>query len=128
MSINKAVVTQASAAIPGVPLYMSMLFVVLQERGLQEGPIEQIARLFRDRLAAGATPQTDEAGRIRVDDLEMREDVQVEVARRWREVTTERLEELADYSGYQRAFEQLFGFSIEGIDYSAPTEVDRPLA
>ena len=128
VSINKAVVTQASAAIPGVPLYMSMLFVVLQERGLQEGPIEQIARLFRDRLAAGATPQTDEAGRIRVDDLEMREDVQVEVARRWREVTTERLEELADYSGYQRAFEQLFGFSIEGIDYSAPTEVDRPLA
>jgi enoyl-[acyl-carrier protein] reductase/trans-2-enoyl-CoA reductase (NAD+) len=128
VSINKAVVTQASAAIPGVPLYMSMLFDVMQARGLHEGPIEQIARLFRDHLAPGAEPATDEAGRIRLDDLEMREDVQTEVARRWAEVTTERLDELSDFAGYQRDFERLFGFSVDGIDYDAPTEVHRSLA
>ena len=128
VSINKAVVTQASAAIPSVPLYMSMLFEVMEERGLHEGAIEQIARLFRDRLAPGVTPSTDEAGRIRLDELEMRADVQVEVARRWRQVTTERLGELADFAGYQRAFEQLFGFAVEGIDYEAPTELHRLLA
>ncbi|MDA1061715.1 MAG: trans-2-enoyl-CoA reductase family protein [Chloroflexi bacterium] len=127
VSVNKAVVTQASAAIPGVPLYIAMLFEVMRERGLHEGPIEQVARLVRDQLASGAAPQTDAAGRIRLDDWEMREDVQAEVARRWREVTTERIEELADFAGYEREFEQLFGFGVEGVDYGAPTELDRPL-
>ena len=128
MSINKAVVTQASAAIPGVPLYMSMLFDVMKAEGTHEGPIEQIARLFRDHLAPGASPSTDAEGRIRLDDLEMRDDVQSEVARRWSEVTTETLDELTDFAGYQRYFEQLFGFSVPGIDYDAPTEIHRPLA
>ena len=128
VSINKAVVTQASAAIPGVPLYVSMLFDVMEERGLHEGAIEQIARLFRDHVAPGATPSTDAAGRIRLDDLEMREDVQAEVARRWQAVTTERLGELTDFADYQRSFEQLFGFAVDGIDYEAPTELHRPLA
>ena len=127
VSINKAVVTQASAAIPGVPLYMSMLFDVMKAQGTHEGPIEQIARLFCDHLAPGMTPATDEEGRIRLDDLEMRDDVQAEVSRRWAEVTTESLGELTDFVGYQRYFEQLFGFSVDGIDYDAPTEIHRAL-
>ncbi len=127
VSINKAVVTQASAAIPGVPLYMSMLFDVMKAQDIHEGPIEQIARLYRDHLAPGMTPSTDEEGRIRLDDLEMRDDVQAEVARRWVEVTTESLAELTDFAGYQRYFEQLFGFSVDGIDYEAPTEIHRTL-
>lgn len=128
VSINKAVVTQASAAIPGVPLYMSILFAVMKERGIHEGPIEQIARLFRDHLAPPASPAADAEGRIRLDDLEMREDVQAEVARRWEAVTTERLGELTDFDGYRRYFGRLFGFGAEGVDYAAPTEVHRTLA
>ena len=128
VSINKAVVTQASAAIPGVPLYISMLFDEMKAQGLHEGPIEQIARLFRDHIGPGATPSTDEDGRIRLDDLEMRADVQAEVAGRWADVTTERLDELADFAGYRRDFEQLFGFTVDGIDYDAPTEIHRTLA
>jgi len=128
VSINKAVVTQASAAIPGVPLYMSMLFDVMKAQDTHEGPIEQIGRMFRDHLGPGLTPTTDDEGRIRLDDLEMRDDVQAEVARRWAEVTTESLAELADFAGYQRYFEQLFGFSVTGIDYEAPTEIHRTLA
>ncbi len=127
VSINKAVVTQASAAIPGVPLYMSMLFDVMKAEGIHEGPIEQIARLYRDHLAPGMAPTTDEEGRIRLDDLEMRDDVQAEVSRRWAEVTTESLGELTDFAGYQRYFEQLFGFSVDGIAYEAPTEIHRTL-
>ena len=128
VSINKAVVTQASAAIPGVPLYMSMLFDVMKAEGTHEGPIEQIARLYRDHLAPGVAPSTDEEGRIRLDDLEMRDEVQSEVSRRWAEVTTESLDDLTDFAGYQRYFEQLFGFSVDGIDYDAPTEIHRTLA
>ena len=128
VSINKAVVTQASAAIPGVPLYMSMLFDVMKARDTHEGPIEQIGRMFRDHLGPGLAPATDDEGRIRLDDLEMRDDVQAEVARRWAEVTTESLDQLADFAGYQRYFEQLFGFSVTGIDYEAPTEIHRTLA
>lgn len=127
VSINKAVVTQASAAIPGVPLYMSMLFDVMKAQDIHEGPIEQIARLYRDHLAPGTAPTTDEEGRIRLDDLEMRDDIQAEVSRRWAEVTTESLGELTDFAGYQRYFEQLFGFSVDGIDYEAPTEIHRTL-
>ena len=127
VSLNKAVVTQASAAIPSVPLYMSLLFKVMKEQGTHEGPLEQIVRLFRDHLAPGATPALDDEGRIRLDDLEMRPEVQAEVQARWDRVTTESLHELSDWAGYQRYFEQLFGFSVDGIDYDAPTEVHREL-
>jgi enoyl-[acyl-carrier protein] reductase/trans-2-enoyl-CoA reductase (NAD+) len=126
VSINKAVVTQASAAIPAVALYMSVAFKLMKERGTHEGPIEQIVRLFRDCLAS-ESPPLDEQGRIRIDDWEMREDVQSEVARIWDAITTETLYELSDYAGYKRDFEQLFGFSVPGIDYDAPTEVHRTL-
>ena len=128
VSVNKAVVTQASAAIPGVPLYISMLFDVMKAQDIHEDPIEQIGRMFRDHIGPGATPSTDEGGRIRLDDLEMRDDVQAEVAHRWAAVTTESLDELADFAGYRRYFEQLFGFSVDGIDYDAPTEIHRSLA
>ncbi len=127
VSINKGVVTQASAAIPGVALYMSVLFDVMKARGTHEGPIEQIVRLFRDHLAPGLTPTTDAERRIRLDDLEMEPEVQAEVARRIDAVTTGTLAELSDYAGWRRYFEQLFGFSVEGVDYDAPTEVHRPL-
>ena len=127
VSINTAMVTQASAAIPGVPLYISILFPVMERSGLQEGPIEQIVRLFRDHIGPGATPALDEAGRIRLDDREMRPQVQAEVEALWERVTTENLDELGDYAGYRRRFHQLFGFDVDGIDYDAPTEIHRQL-
>ena len=128
VSINKGVVTQASAAIPGVALYMSVLFAVMKQRGTHEGPTEQIARLMRDHLGPGATPATDAEGRIRLDDLEMEPEVQAEVARRMAVIDSANLRGLSDYEGWQRHFQQLFGFAVEGVDYAAPTEVHRPLA
>ena len=127
VSINKGIVTQASAAIPGVALYMSVLFAVMKEQGTHEGPIQQIARMMRDHLGPGVTPSTDEEGRIRLDDLEMTPEVQSEVARRMAAIDTDTLGELSDYAGWQRYFQQLFGFGLEGIDYDAPTEVHRLL-
>ena len=127
VSINKAVVTQASAAIPAVALYMSILFKLMKARGTHEGPIEQIVRLYRDHLAPGRTPATDEERRIRLDDLEMQPDVQAEVTQLWEQVSTENLRELSDYAAYRRYFERLFGFSVPGIDYAQPTEVHRNL-
>lgn len=127
VSVNKAVVTQASAAIPGVPLYIGALFKVMKERGLHEGTIEQIVRLYRDHIALDATPATDEVGRIRLDDLEMTPEVQATVDALLERITTENLNELADYESYQREFRQLFGFDVEGIDYDAPTELHREL-
>ena len=128
VSINKGVVTQASAAIPGVALYMSVLFAVMKERGTHEGPIEQIARLMRDHLGPGATPSTDAEGRIRLDDLEMAPEVQAEAARRMAAIDTASLRELSDYAGWQRYFRRLFGFAVDGVDYGAPTEIHRTLA
>ena len=127
VSINKGVVTQASAAIPGVALYFSVLFAVMKAQGTHEGPIEQIARMMRDHLGPGITPATDDEGRIRLDDLEMAPEVQAEVTRRMAAVDDATLAELSDYAGWQRDFQQLFGFAVDGIDYDAPTEVDRPL-
>lgn len=127
VSINKAVVTQASAVIPGVALYMSILFKLMKEAGTHEGPIEQIARLLRDHLAPGRMPATDEEGRIRLDDLEMRPDIQAAVAEAWDRIDSGNLAELSDYAGYRRYFEELFGFGVVGIDYAAPTEVHREL-
>lgn len=111
----KAVVTQASSAIPVVPLYGAVLFKVMKEMGLHEGCIEQIDRLFRTRMALDAP--TDEAGRLRLDDWELSEPVQAEVARRWPQVSTETLAELADLPEYQTQFLRLFGFGVAGVDY-----------
>lgn len=119
VSINKALVTQASSAIPVVPLYISLLYKVMKARGLHEGCIEQAYRLFAERLYGGADPQLDAEGRIRIDDWEMREDVQRAVAELWPKVTTKNLRELSDIEGYRAEFLRLFGFGFPGVDYDA---------
>jgi enoyl-[acyl-carrier protein] reductase/trans-2-enoyl-CoA reductase (NAD+) len=124
VSVNKAVVTQASAAIPVVPLYISLLSKVMREKGVEEYPIEQACRLFADFLAAGSTPVTDDAGRIRLDDREMRVDVQAGVAALWPQVTTENLRTLTNFAQFQRDFRNLFGFEVDGVDYDEPVETD----
>lgn len=116
VSVNKALVTQASSAIPVIPLYISLLYKVMKEKGIHEGCIEQIQRLFQDRLYAETTP-TDDQGRIRVDDWEMRDDVQAEVAALWEKATTETLPTIGDLKGYEKDFFNLFGFMVPGIDY-----------
>jgi enoyl-[acyl-carrier protein] reductase / trans-2-enoyl-CoA reductase (NAD+) len=112
----KAVVTQASAAIPGVPLYGTVLFKVMKQLGLHEGCIEQIDRLFRTRLSRGV--ELDDAQRIRVDDWELSPEVQAEVSRRWPLLSTETLGELADLAEHKSQFLRLFGFGIDGVDYA----------
>jgi enoyl-[acyl-carrier protein] reductase/trans-2-enoyl-CoA reductase (NAD+) len=124
VSVNKAVVTQASAAIPVVPLYLSLLPVVMREKSLDEGPLEQMRRLFTDFLRAGSSPKLDEARRLRLDDREMRSDVQAEVAELWPQVTTENLRAKTDFDGFQREFRGLFGFEVDGVDYEQSTETD----
>ncbi|MBF7091493.1 trans-2-enoyl-CoA reductase family protein [Flavobacterium sp. ALJ2] len=121
VSVNKALVTQASSAIPVIPLYISLLYKIMKAEGLHEGCIEQIQRLFQDRLYTGKPIPTDEKGRIRIDDWEMREDVQEKVAKLWLEATTETLPAIGDLAGYKNDFLNLFGFEFEGVDYKADT-------
>lgn len=121
VSVNKALVTQASSAIPVVPLYISLLYKVMKAAGSHEDTIEQMDRLLRERIYNG-NPQPDEAGRIRVDDWEMTPEVQELVGKRWAEVNTENLPELADFEGYQSSFLRLFGFGLTGVDYTAESD------
>jgi enoyl-[acyl-carrier protein] reductase/trans-2-enoyl-CoA reductase (NAD+) len=116
----KAVVTQASSAIPVVPLYGTLLIKVEDEMGLGEGPIQQIDRLFRDKLQGDLA--LDEAGRIRVDDWELSETMQAELARRWAVLNTENLAALADLPKYREEFLKLFGFGLGGVDYGADVD------
>lgn len=122
VSVNKALVTQASSAIPVVPLYISLLYKVMKAEGTHEDCIEQMDRLFRDRLYGGS-PQPDEAGRIRVDDWEMTPAVQKLVDDRWKIVNTENFAEFGDFEGYQSSFLRLFGFGLAGVDYNADVDV-----
>jgi enoyl-[acyl-carrier protein] reductase / trans-2-enoyl-CoA reductase (NAD+) len=122
VSVNKAVVTQASSAIPVVPLYISLLFKVMKEKGTHEGCIEQIERMFAKQLYNGNKPQLDDKGRIRMDDWEMEPATQKAVMDLWPKVTTENLKEISDYEGYRNEFIKLFGFGLPKIDYEA--EVD----
>lgn len=117
VSINKAVVTRASAVIPAVPLYISLLFSVMKEQNLHEGCIEQMVRLYRNRLYTGSAVPTDSDGRIRLDDFEMRPEIQQEVARRWETVTEETLSELGDMEGFRSDFLRIHGFDVPGINY-----------
>lgn len=119
VSVNKALVTQASSAIPVVPLYISLLYKVMKAEGTHEDCIEQMDRLFRERHT---NPQPDEAGRIRIDDWEMAEPIQSAVAEAWEKVTTHNLSELGDFEGYQSSFLKLFGFGLDGIDYEVDTD------
>jgi enoyl-[acyl-carrier protein] reductase/trans-2-enoyl-CoA reductase (NAD+) len=128
VSVNKALVTQASAAIPVVPLYISALYRVMKEAGTHEGTAEQIARLFRDHLGPGRTPATDAAGRIRIDDLEMAPAVQARVSEMWKTVTSENLMSSIDYAGFKHDFRVLFGFEVPGVNYDEPVETEVPIA
>lgn len=125
VSVLKAVVTQASSAIPIMPLYLALLFKIMKQDGSHEGCIEQIDGLFRDSLY-GEHPKLDDDGRLRADGLEMRPHIQEAVVKAWEEVTTETLHELTDFEGYKAEFLRLFGFGIDGVDYSA--EVDTLVA
>ncbi|CAM3936906.1 enoyl-ACP reductase FabV [Flavobacterium sinopsychrotolerans] len=119
VSVNKALVTQASSAIPVIPLYISLLYRIMKEEGIHEGCIEQIQRLYQERLYTGNEVPVDEKGRIRIDDLEMRPDVQEKVAKLWIEAVTENLSEIGDLEGYRKDFYNLFGFDVAGVDYKA---------
>lgn len=121
VSVNKALVTQASSAIPVVPLYISILYKEMKAKGLHEGCIEQIQRLFADRLYSGDL-QLDENDRIRIDDWEMRDDIQSAVAKSWDTITNDNLADLADFDGYKQEFLKLFGFGIDGVNYDAETD------
>ena len=122
ISINKALVTRASAVIPAVPLYISLLYKVMKEKNLHEGCIQQIYRLYHDFLFADSAPPLDDKGRIRLDDWEMRQDVQKKVAGLWQEVTTENLSQLADIDGLRQEFLRHHGFGMPGVDYGRDVE------
>ncbi|ABM25429.1 MULTISPECIES: enoyl-ACP reductase FabV [Shewanella] len=121
VAVLKSVVTQASSAIPVMPLYIAMVFKKMRQEGLHEGCMEQIYRMFSERLyrTDGAKPETDSDNRLRLDDWELRDDIQQHCRDLWPQVTTENLSELTDYREYKAEFIKLFGFGIEGIDYDA---------
>jgi len=122
ISVNKALVTQASSAIPIVPLYISILYRIMKDKGLHEGCIEQIYRLFADNLYPNGDIKLDEQGRIRIDDYEMRPDVQEQVQKLWQEINESNLETLTDIAGYREDFYHLFGFGFDDIDYDADVD------
>ena len=126
VSVNKALVTQASSAIPVIPLYISLLYKTMKEKGIHEGCIEQIQRLYAQRLYSGNPIPVDEKGRIRIDDWELRDDVQEIVARLWKDATTENLPENGDLVGYRTDFHNLFGFGLPNINYQ--TEANEMVA
>ena len=122
ISVNKALVTQASSAIPVVPLYIAILYKVMKAKGTHEGCIEQMQRLFATQLYNGSKLQFDRAGRVRVDDWEMRPEIQDAISAIWPQVTTENLATLTDIAGYQTEFLKLFGFGLPGVNYDAEVE------
>ena len=123
VSVNKAVVTQASSAIPVVPLYISILYKVMKANGTHEDCIEQMVRLLNDHLY-NDDMKLDDEGRIRVDNLEMASEVQQAVADIWPKISSETLYELSDYKSYQRCFLSLFGFGLDGVDYDEDIEIE----
>jgi len=128
VSVNTALVTQSSSAIPYIPLYFVLLSKAMKKQGIYEGCIEQMYRLFSQRLYTGKTTPVDSQGRIRIDDMEMRADVQAEVGELWKIVSTENVKKIADVDGYNKDFLKLFGFGVEGVDYNADVNPDLPLS
>lgn len=124
ISVNKAVVTQASAAIPVVPLYISILYDIMNAQGINEAPIEQMQRLFSQHLGPGLQPQLDSERYIRLDDRELQEDVTAAVTERWAQINTDNFHELSDYAGFRRRFRNLFGFEVDSVDYEATVETE----
>jgi enoyl-[acyl-carrier protein] reductase / trans-2-enoyl-CoA reductase (NAD+) len=130
VSVNKALVTQSSSAIPFIPLYFVILMKVMKQKGLDEYCIHQMYRLFSDRLYNGrplSQIPVDDKGRVRVDDREMRSDVQEEVRRLWEQVDSGNLPKVADIQGYNDDFLKLFGFGFQGVDYDADVDPEVPL-
>lgn len=125
IAVLKSVVTQASSAIPVMPLYLSMVFKIMKEKGVHETVIEQINRLFRTRLLED-NPETDDTRRLRLDDWELREDIQDQCVALWPQVSTENLYELTDYAYYKLEFLRLFGFGVDGVDYEQEVETEVP--
>lgn len=126
VSVNKALVTQSSAAIPIVPLYISLLYKVMKQKGVHEGCIEQMYRLFADKLTD--TPIVDQQGQIRLDDLEMMPEVQQQVLEAWNQVNSSNVDSLADIDGYWEDFYHMFGFHMDGVDYQEDVDADIPIA
>jgi enoyl-[acyl-carrier protein] reductase/trans-2-enoyl-CoA reductase (NAD+) len=126
VSVLKAVVTQASSAIPTMPLYLSLLFRVMKSKGTHEGCIEQIYGLYKDSLYGGS-PRLDEEGRLRADDKELDEDVQRRVMELWSHVSTDNLHELTDFAGYKSDFFRLFGFGVEQVNYEEDVNPEVPI-
>ncbi|MFV0450400.1 MAG: enoyl-ACP reductase FabV [Vibrio sp.] len=126
VAVLKSVVTQASSAIPVMPLYIAMVFKKMREEGIHEGCMEQIYRMFSQRLYKedGTAPETDEKNRLRLDDWELREDIQKHCSDLWPQITTENLKALTDYELYKEEFLKLFGFGIEGVDYDADVSAE----
>ena len=124
VAVLKSVVTQASSAIPVMPLYIAMVFKKMREQGVHEGCMEQIYRMFSQRLYKedGSAAEVDEKNRLRLDDWELREDIQQHCRELWPQITTENLKELTDYVEYKEEFLKLFGFGVEGVDYEADVE------
>uniref|UniRef100_UPI0040477FDE enoyl-ACP reductase FabV n=1 Tax=Vibrio anguillarum TaxID=55601 RepID=UPI0040477FDE len=126
VAVLKSVVTQASSAIPVMPLYIAMVFKKMREQGVHEGCIEQIYRMFSQRLYKedGSAPEVDEQNRLRLDDWELREDIQKHCRELWPQITTENLKELTDYVEYKEEFLKLFGFGVDGVDYEADVDTE----
>ena len=124
VSVNKALVTQSSSAIPGVNLYITVLYKVMKEAGTHEGCIEQMQRLYGDKFYAVGGPELDEKGLIRMDDWEMKPEIQDKIEEIWPKVETDTIDRYTDYDGYQAEFLKLFGFGVSGVDYEAETDPD----
>ena len=124
ISVNKAVVTQASAAIPVVPLYVSILYDIMNAKGINEAPIGQMRRLFSEHLGPGLQPKLDTERYIRLDDRELQPEVTNAVTERWEQIDTDNFLELSDYAGFRRRFRNLFGFEVEGVDYDEAVETE----
>ncbi|MBW5392321.1 enoyl-ACP reductase FabV [Brachyspira pilosicoli] len=123
ISVNKAVVTRASSVIPTVPLYIGILFKIMKAKGLHEGCIEQMYRLLSDKLYNGGDIPLDSVNRIRLDDWELKKDVQEEVLNAWKILNQDNLKELADMSMFRKDYMNMHGFEVEGIDYSKDVEI-----
>jgi len=123
VAVNKAVVTRASSVIPVVPLYIALLFKIMKAKGIHEGCMEQMYRMLADKIYKTGSSERDTEGLLRMDDWEMREDVQAEINQLWDKVTTENLKEISDLDGFRKDYMELHGFDVEGIDYSADVDI-----
>jgi enoyl-[acyl-carrier protein] reductase/trans-2-enoyl-CoA reductase (NAD+) len=127
LSVNKAIVSQASMAIPVVPLYMSILNQIMDAKGTNEDPIAQMGRLFTEHLGPDLSPTLDAERRIRLDDRELRADVTAEIIERWGQINTDNFREISDYNGLQHSFRNLFGFDVDGVNYDEAIEIELNL-